>query len=84
MMNGLLFFSTSLASSSYYWELDAKEIENQTAKTFFKSWYIHTTSLTKIIIEIYKTWWKKSVVMMNGLLQYFSQPLWPQVLTIKN
>ena len=21
---------------------------------------------------------------MNGLLRYFSQPLWPQVLTIKN
>ena len=74
MMNGILFFSTSLASSSYYWELDAKEIENQTAKTFFKSWYIHTTSLTKIIIEYAKMCGEKGIIMMNRLL-FFSTSL---------
>ena len=46
MKNKLLFFSTSLDSSPYYKELDTREIE-QTAKTFFKSQYMHTTSLTK-------------------------------------
>ena len=55
MKNKLLFFSTSLDSSPYCKELDTREIE-QTAKTFLKSQYMHTTSLTKIIIEIYKTW----------------------------
>ena len=45
MKNKLLFFSTPLDLITDK-ELDTREIE-QTAKTFLKSQYMHTTSLTK-------------------------------------